>query len=29
MAVEANAGWFDANGIEVGDTAELVRTGDE
>lgn len=26
MAVEANAGWFAANGIEVGDTADLVRT---
>jgi uncharacterized membrane protein (UPF0127 family) len=25
MAIEANAGWFDANGIEVGDTADLVR----
>jgi len=25
LAIEANAGWFAANGIEVGDTAELVR----
>jgi uncharacterized membrane protein (UPF0127 family) len=25
MAVEANAGWFQANGIEVGDTADLMR----
>ncbi len=25
MAVEANAGWFDEHGIEVGDTADLVR----
>lgn len=25
MAVEANAGWFEEHGIEVGDTADLVR----
>jgi uncharacterized membrane protein (UPF0127 family) len=25
MAIEANAGWFAANGIEIGDTADLVR----
>jgi hypothetical protein len=28
LAVEANAGWFERKGIEVGDTAELVRTDD-
>jgi uncharacterized membrane protein (UPF0127 family) len=25
LAIEANEGWFAANGIEVGDTADLVR----
>ena len=25
LAIEANEGWFASNGIEVGDTAELVR----
>jgi uncharacterized membrane protein (UPF0127 family) len=25
LAIEANAGWFEANGIEVGDTADLER----
>lgn len=26
MAIEANAGWFDAHGVEVGDAARLERT---
>jgi len=26
MAIEANVGWFDANGVEVGDPARLERT---
>jgi hypothetical protein len=26
MAVEANEGWFERNGVEVGDIAELERT---
>ena len=26
MAIEANAGWFDALSIELGDTAEFTRS---